>query len=279
MSLSMSLGPSDLILSYYSMVNGTFEERCIAAQAGGFVGFGLTTSAYAEERAAGRTDTDLERTLRDYDVRLLQAHTASWLDQADARRELECVQHLAQAFYIRYVHATVTGQTAIDDQRDLFRYVCDGVDTYHLPVAIEFTPFVPTVVAVGSPKDALAFIERSGCSNAGLVVDTYHLWRGERDWSVLRDVPADRIVSIEVTDAAMEPVEPDYLTDTQHHRLAPGQGELDLVSFVRMMDEIGCLGPYTVQVLNDELRGLPPAEFGRLLGDSTRTLLAQARSE
>ena len=66
--------------------------------------------------------------------------------------------------------------------------------------------------------------------------------------------------------------------DTYFRRRLPGEGAFPLVDFVRALHEMGVRVPYAVEVLSDELRGLPPPEAARLAIDATRRVLAAARS-
>jgi sugar phosphate isomerase/epimerase len=63
-----------------------------------------------------------------------------------------------------------------------------------------------------------------------------------------------------------------------HHRLPPGEGDFDLIRFVRTMDAIGARAPYSVEVLSDDLMALPPEEVGRRLGNAARHVLERARA-
>src|SRR4051794_1342187 len=80
----MVLGPSDLILPHFAMieveppntfVSRSFEERCRAAAAGGFAGIGIAHTLYYDEKQRGRTDADFLAMLRDYGLVLAEVES------------------------------------------------------------------------------------------------------------------------------------------------------------------------------------------------------------
>ena len=117
-------------------------------------------------------------------------------------------------------------------------------------------------------------IDRGLC----LVVDTFHHFRGSNDWAQLDAMPGERVMMIQFCDAAAVPIGDGYLDETMHHRMAPGEGGLPLVDFVRTMDRVGARGSYAVEVLSSELATLAPADLGIRLGNAARRVIADARS-
>ena len=60
---------------------------------------------------------------------------------------------------------------------------------------------------------------------------------------------------------------------TLNHRLLPGEGCIDLPTYVSALREIGAEPVYDVEVFKDSLRGLPAAERARQLYESCRVVL------
>lgn len=59
-----------------------------------------------------------------------------------------------------------------------------------------------------------------------------------------------------------------------HERLIPGEGGLDLGAFLRATLAGGTLPLIGPEVFSDRTAEIPPDWLGRLLGESTRTLMA-----
>ncbi|WP_288364686.1 2Fe-2S iron-sulfur cluster-binding protein, partial [uncultured Spongiibacter sp.] len=61
----------------------------------------------------------------------------------------------------------------------------------------------------------------------------------------------------------------DLLDETLHHRLMPGEGDMDLVGFIRILDGIGSQAPFTLEVLSKALVAqYQPKELSQRLGEA-----------
>ena len=66
--------------------------------------------------------------------------------------------------------------------------------------------------------------------------------RGDESWSDLAALPGERVVAVQLNDGTRVPENPDYFEDNMVNRRSPGEGEFDLVRFVRTLDQIGSPG-------------------------------------
>ena len=133
---------------------------------------------------------------------------------------------------------------------------------------------VPTLAA------AWEIVQASGCSNAGLLLDLWHWVRAQQplDGRLLEEIPADRIVSLQIDDVLPRPYASSVLRDeSMHDRLAPGTGCGRTADFVQMFRAKGVqpavLG---VEVISDALlqEGVPAA--AQYTYACTRKVLEQA---
>ena len=62
-----------------------------------------------------------------------------------------------------------------------------------------------------------------------------------------------------------------------HERLLPGLGAVDVVSKLRLLDEIGCRAPLGVEVISDELAALSPREAACRVASALDDVLDEAR--
>ena len=79
---------------------------------------------------------------------------------------------------------------------------------------------------------------------------------------------------MQLNDGALRPGNPDYLADTTSSRRIPGEGGFDLQRCVSAIRQRGWQGPFSVEVLSERLRALPPDQVCRRLYAATKTLLA-----
>src|SRR5262249_50332767 len=95
---------------------------------------------------------------------------------------------------------------------------------------------------------------------------------------LLRGIPGDRIMAVQIGDSPpVDEPEADYLAAPLTRRLLPGEGALDLVGLVRLLDVRGCPAPLGVAVCSPRLAAEPPEAVARRAGDAARALLAAAR--
>ena len=71
----------------------------------------------------------------------------------------------------------------------------------------------------------------------------------------------------------MTPTLPDFFPDTLRFRRPCGEGEFDLVSFMRLLPDSA---PVNVEVISEELDKRSPAEVARLLYTTTAATLEKA---
>jgi sugar phosphate isomerase/epimerase len=110
------------------------------------------------------------------------------------------------------------------------------------------------------------------------MIDTWHTFRGPSDDAQLRALPGALVGSVQLNDAPAAPGA-DLVAETLAARLVPGEGDIPLVRWLRILDAIGSRAPLGVEVFSEKLDELPPLEVGRRCGEAARALLAAARSQ
>jgi sugar phosphate isomerase/epimerase len=113
--------------------------------------------------------------------------------------------------------------------------------------------------------DAVALCEAVGWERCGLLVDTWHFFRGGEPWALLESLTADRVALVHVNDGGAGAGNGDPIVESRFHRLPPGAGEFPLGAFAAALGEIGYRGALSVEVLSDDVRLLPPRVGARLL--------------
>lgn len=132
-----------------------------------------------------------------------------------------------------------------------FGDLCDKAAAHGVRVALEFVPTggVPGLV------EAMEIIDHADRANGGLMVDVWHFFRSGSSLDQLASLPGDRIFSVQLNDALAAP-EAD-LTLGMMNRLIPGEGELDLKSFMQAVATTGTPAFLGVEVFSKELDQLP----------------------
>lgn len=156
-----------------------------------------------------------------------------------------------------------------------FGRFCDMAAPYGIEINIEFIPFwgVPDL-----PK-ATAIVSEADHSNSGILVDTWHLQKGSRDFAgdmeLLRTIPGKWLKHMQLADADCAAYADTLAADVMFRKF-PGEGELALAEMVAIVAAKGHLTSIGPEVINAKLAETPLAEIGELAGKTTRSLLAHA---
>ena len=278
----------DLVLAHGTLRGVGFRERVHAAAAAGFAGIGLATGAYARLREQGWTDAGLAGVLDGAGVRLTEVEGLLGFSSTgavrsgvlagrrygDAATEQRALA-MADAFGVRHLTVTAAFDGVLEpDAAAAFAGLCDRAGEHGLLVALEpmACSTVPDVAA------AVRLVTEAGRPNGGLCLDSWHLYRGGGDEQQLRELPAGLVLVVQLDDGPAQPVDPDYLVDTMHHRVLPGDGELPLPAFLGALDAAGVRAPVSVEVLSDALAARSPDEVARRAAEATRRVLRLAPS-
>jgi sugar phosphate isomerase/epimerase len=275
------MGSDALVLSHFSVRRADFTERVSAAAAAGYSGIGLYVGEYERLRAAGHSDDDLRTVLDEYGQQITAFEALrGWASSGEGhevyRRRSETVGRMVDAFGPPH-HVQVVGpyEGRLDVAAERFARVCDRLAELGTRAALEYFPQMSNIPNVFT---ACEIVRRAGRDNGGLCVDSWHHSRTRDTFDDLACVPSERVFSVQFNDGPAIPVHPDYRTDCMSHRLIPGNGDFDLVGFVRTLDAMGVDVPFEVEVVSLELDALAPAEAARRMAEGSRAVLARARA-
>lgn len=187
---------------------------------------------------------------------------------------LDEVLRAAEAFGSTDVHVVAPFRTRSETLESLtarFVAVCDRAADIGARAHLEFTPLPP----IASLAAAWRIVRDADRPNAGIVLDTWHFFRGTPDLDLLASIPGERIMSVQVNDGAAGLVE-SLVKDTFRHRLAPGHGVFDLVGLLTVLGRTGGLNLVGPEVLSVDLDGVPPVEVARRVGVAFDAVMATA---
>lgn len=139
------------------------------------------------------------------------------------------------------------------------------------PIGIGLEPIGRTTL-MGSPGAALKIAEKSGKSNVGIVIDTFHFHLSQIPESELRSIPRDKLLLVHVNDAEDLPLE--ELGD--EHRLHTGRGVLPLVLLLQTLKEIGYDHYLSVEIFREEYWRQPVQQVVREAKHSLDAVLSEA---
>jgi sugar phosphate isomerase/epimerase len=163
---------------------------------------------------------------------------------------LEAAEKL-DAYQIKAVGDIVGTQWPIDVMIESFADLCSDAREVGTQVTIEIFP----ASNIANLSTALAIVEGAAAKNGGLLLDTWHFFRGGIPYEDIETIPLQYIKHIELDDAD-EKLVGSIMEDTLLRRRLPGQGDADVQRFIRHIQATGYDGIYGVEVLSDEHRAL-----------------------
>jgi sugar phosphate isomerase/epimerase len=237
----------------------TMADQIVAAASAGFPLLSpdfFAIRSYVKEGGTLAELAELQRRhgIESYDVAGLTVSD----DDATTRREAEELLGIAEALSAEWVQVRVTEQ--IDQVvRDRYAWCRDALAEAGLGVAVEFSPYT----VIRSIDDAQDLLSTSGApsSRGGVIVDSFHFYRGDSTWEELDALSLDDIAFVQFDDAL--PPGNDSRADTLHRRALPGEGELDLARFAARLRDRGFEGVVSVEVLAEHDRDDPVEAFAR----------------
>ena len=150
-----------------------------------------------------------------------------------------------------------------------FIELCGHCETFGLRPMLEFIPYSH----IRSLPDAYSFLQTSGVTNAGLLVDALHLSRSGGDPKALEAYPKELFSYLHMCDAPLPPPTGDEVrVEARGRRLYPGEGDLPLAEFIRA---VGKDAPIAIEAPNARHAGLSLVEQATLAADATKRLLAR----
>ena len=121
---------------------------------------------------------------------------------------------------------------------------------------------------INDSRDAWEIVRRADRPNVGLTLDSYHTLVRKISPESIRAIPGNKIFSVQLADAPA--IEMDYMYLSRHFRNMPGEGDLDVLGFMRAALATGYDGTISLEIFNDFFRAAPSAQVAQ---DGHRALI------
>jgi len=281
------LGPRDLALCSGTLGSAPLRQKIEAASAAGFRGISLWVEDVERANAEGFPPRDVRTLLEDRGLGVAEIDPLlSWLRTgtlgkhaaagADARiaRGADEFFAVADAIGGRVVNCAhpFPGPVDLDQAAEVFARLCDRAAEHGVDCAIEFLPWT------GIPDVATAeqIVRRAGRRNGGIMLDTWHHFRGTNDDEALRRLDGALVRGVQINGAPAQPNGP-AMVESMRERLLPDEGDIDVAGLVAILDEIGSRAPIGVEVFSDSFAALDPREIAARCASAAQRVLARAR--
>ena len=258
-----------------------FEDRVIAAKNAGYEGIGLRAETYVDALNEGLFDKDILAILDKHGMKVTEVeYIVQWAEEhrsyEQKYKEQMCF-HMCELFNVGHINCGLMEDYSVEHTAQKLKELCQRAGK--LVIGVEPMPYS----GIPNMEKGWAVVKESGCDNAKLIMDTWHWVRANQpiDLEVIKDIPADKIVSIQINDAYERPYADSILRDeSMHDRLAPGTGAKDTAGFVKMIKDAG-VDPKVigVEVISDEILGRGLKEAAAYTYENTEKVLKEAWPE
>lgn len=259
----------------------SFEERVSAAKAAGFEGIGLRAETYVDALNEGLFDSDILAILDKYDMRVTEVeYIVQWAEEKRSYEEKYKEQlcfHMCELFGVNHINCGLMENYSVEWTAQKLKELCGRAGKY--TIGVEPMPYsgLPGI------RKAWEVVKASGCDNAKLILDSWHWIRAGQSYDpeLMADIPAEKIVSIQLNDVQARAYAASILRDeSMHDRALPGKGYGDSAGFVDMIKAKG-ISPAVVgvEVISDEILATGVAEAAKANFNAVSELLADTWPE
>ncbi len=182
-----------------------------------------------------------------------------------ARRKFELMTVLGTRNLLVCSNVSPQSLGGIDRAADDLRALGELAATFGLAIGFEALAWGRHI---SDYRDAWEAVRRADHAHVGLILDSFHLLTRGLPVDPIRAIPSDRITFVQVADAPR--VQMDLLQLSRHLRCFPGQGELDIASFMEALAATGYDGWISQEIFNDRFRMASPRQTA---ADGQRSLI------
>jgi sugar phosphate isomerase/epimerase len=251
-----------------------FRDRAEMARKYGFKGMGFVHQDLMAVKNQLGWKT-MKKILDDNDMKYVEVEIiGDWFTDGEKRKRSDVIRRdlLDAAEGLGAWHIKIGGDIEndgaypwpMDKMIKELKVLADQAADVGTKLALEIMPFsnLKTI------DQAVELMQGAGKKNAGIMLDIWHLARGNINFDDIRKMPKELIFWVEVDDARKN-VEGSLYNDTVHNRELPGEGALDIQKFLRAVRNSGYTGPYGVEVISREHRVRSLEEQCRLIVDTS----------
>jgi sugar phosphate isomerase/epimerase len=246
----------------------------------GFTGIDLRDSHIQDYLQAGHSMQEIKNLLKEYKLHPIAIHALRDWQKAEDKKGEKYWESVEQYFDMSRkmncefsVCAAWAQDGDVDGDIRGFKEICDIARLYDTRVALEFLPWA----RLKDVKMAWEVIERANCSNGGLLIDTFHYFKGGSRMEALREVPAEKIFFVHLDDAPDLPIDSEEMG--MNHRVFPGEGVFPLREFLDvLLTEKQYKGWIVLEVLNRENQNIDYVELAKKGKECLERLLHRYQS-
>lgn len=172
-----------------------------------------------------------------------------------ARRRLELAAALGVT---RIVAGPPREEVPLELATRRYRRLLEVSLEFGVPASVEFLGFVE---GINTLEDAWAICGGTGRAEGTITPDAWHMFRGDSNFALLEEIPAEHISCFHWNDA---PAQPPRTEQNDSHRVYPGDGIMNLAGLAGQLRKIGFQGALTLELFNRDYWARDAREVARV---------------
>lgn len=256
----------------FSMVESTLEDKIRAAAEAGYDGVGLREEDIEEYFRQRHTMKDIGLLLEEYAIPVNEVDFDSGWQYSRGKSRIIAFEKARKCFmYASFLGCNLTVAVASPDKGDItqaikdFRELCNLAGSFEINVALEAQGFAKQI---NNLKVAQRILEKARCPNGGIVLDTYHFYRGGSSLKDLQSFPTEKILLVHLCDSPKE-----WTSLNDWDRLFIGEGVVPFKEIVNILNSKGYNGYFSLEILNTKHWGRDPCEVAKIAKRTMQNLL------
>lgn len=235
-----------LALNLVTLYPASLERKLHAAGSAGFRAVGLLLSDFASGRESGLVELQLSQLAVAEIVGITDWASADRATRAVAIRKAEEAFELAATVRAEVVVAEApTGPLDGVMLADRFAELCRAAQSYGRRVGLEFIGSAEQVRDVAS---AWQVVENAGMANGGIVVDTFHFYKGGSSVEMMEPIPRGSVFLVQIADCMEMPRH----ELRNQHRVYPGMGAIPFEPLLAALYDKSYDGYYSLELHNED---------------------------
>jgi len=237
---------SRISLNLVTIRPALLEAKLHAASTAGFRAVGLLWEEMAEQREAGLEEVRLSG-LAVSEIAAIRGwadpdRTSRTVAMARAEQAFEMAANIGCGLVV--AHPT-PGEFEPFSAAGDFRELCRLAQPFRVKVGLEF---IGNSRQTNTLAAAWEIVDLADAENGGLVVDTFHFFRGGSTLEMLEPVPGGKVYLVQVSDCMELPRH----EMENRHRVYPGTGVFPLEPLIAALREKSYSGYYSLELHNEE---------------------------
>ena len=201
-----------------------------------FTGIDLRDNHIREYIQKGHTFQEIKNLWKEYKLHPISVHALREWQNRDSNKREE-YRKFAEQFIdeCKNIGCDCVVCAAYAENGDIHRditslkEICDIAKPYDIRVAVEFLPWA----GLRDTRMTWEVLRQANCSNGGLLLDTFHYFKGGSQIDDLREVPTEKIFLVHLDDAPDLPIHSKEMC--MNHRVFPGEGIFPLGQFLDVL--------------------------------------------